>query len=134
MNISTSDYKRKSHMFLGQIYFWTATINQWQYLLQKDQYKQVIIDSLAYLSKKNKIDVFAFIIMPNHIHLIWRIKMMNGKEKPSASLLKYTAHEFRKMLLKERKGRLSRYACRLSIKTMNSGKEIHWPFIYIQML
>ena len=36
--------------------------------------------------------------MPNHIHLIWKLKAMNGKELPSASLLKFTAHQFRKQL------------------------------------
>ncbi|MBC7487153.1 MAG: transposase [Cytophagaceae bacterium] len=97
-------------MALGQIYFWTATINQWQYLLKDDAYKNVIIDSLSYLSDKGKIDVFAFVIMPNHIHMIWRIKEKNGKEMPQASLLKYTAHEFRKMLIEENKNKLSRYA------------------------
>ena len=66
---TNNDYKRKSYMAPGHIYFWTATINQWQYLLQHDRYKNVIIDSLKYLSEKGKIDVFAFVIMPNHVHL-----------------------------------------------------------------
>lgn len=116
MNTNTADYKRKSYMALGQIYFWTATINQWQYLLQEDRYKQVILDSLTYLSEKQKIDVLAFIIMPNHVHFIWRMKAMNGKEMPHVSFLKYTAHEFRKMLLTETKGRLAKYAVQASNK------------------
>jgi REP element-mobilizing transposase RayT len=36
--------------------------------------------------------------MPNHIHLIWRTKEMNGKEKAQGSFLKYTAHTFKQML------------------------------------
>lgn len=39
--------------------------------------------------------------MPNHIHLIWSLKALNGKEFPHASLLKYTAHQFKKELLLE---------------------------------
>ena len=64
--------KRKSYIEIGEVFFWTATINQWQKLLWEDEYKEVIISSLKYLSTAGKIDVFAFIIMPNHIHLIWR--------------------------------------------------------------
>jgi len=87
-NMGMIDSKRKSYMELGEIYFWTATINNWQRLLQTDRYKQVIIDSLEYLSSRNKIDVFAFVIMPNHIHLIWRINENNEKETAQGSFLK----------------------------------------------
>ncbi len=92
---------RKSHIEFGNIYFWTATINKWQRLLQNDNYKEIIISSLEFLSHKGKIDVFAFVIMPNHIHIIWRINELNGKEKPNGSFLKFTAHEFKKMLIEE---------------------------------
>ena len=65
MDKSLLEGKRKSHIDRGEIYFWTATINKWQRLLEKDEYKDVIIDSLQWLTDNGKIDVFAFIIMPN---------------------------------------------------------------------
>ncbi|MCW3091111.1 MAG: transposase [Ferruginibacter sp.] len=61
---------RKSFMEIGEIYFWTATINKWQHLLKEDLFKEVLIQSLHNLSERKLIDVFAFTIMPNHIHLI----------------------------------------------------------------
>lgn len=90
--------RRKSYIQIGKIYFWTATINHWQKLLKDAEYKAVILDSLSHLSAKGKIDVFAFVIMPNHVHLIWRINEMNGKELPHVSFLKHTAHQFKKKL------------------------------------
>ena len=81
MDIQLFEQKRKSHIQTGEIYFWTATINSWMNLLDKDEFKQVVLDSLRHLSEKGKIDVFAFIIMPNHIHLICRINELNGKRK-----------------------------------------------------
>jgi putative transposase len=83
---------RKSHIEKGVIYFWTATINGWKHLMEKDTYKDIVLDALRYLSEAGKVDVFAFIIMPNHIHLIWRVNEPNGKESPQGSLLKFTAH------------------------------------------
>jgi REP element-mobilizing transposase RayT len=91
---------RKSFMLLENPYFFTASILKWQKLLKQDKYKQIIIDSLQFLVKKGKIRVYGFVIMPNHIHLIWELKENNGREKPSQSFLKFTAHEFRKDLLK----------------------------------
>ena len=102
-------YRRKSYIAHGEIYFWTATINKWQKLLEKDSYKDVIIDSLAHLSKSGNADVFAFVIMPNHMHLIWRINKKNGTESTQNSFLKYTAHAFKKMLKNEDDYKLSKY-------------------------
>ena len=42
--------------------------------------------------------VYAFVLMPNHVHIIWQQNKLNGKETPQGSFLKYTAHEFLKKL------------------------------------
>jgi REP element-mobilizing transposase RayT len=93
----------KSHTELGKIYFWTATIHKWYSLLGKNENKQIIVDSLKYLSDKGLITVYAFVIMPTHIHFIWQLNKLNGRESPKASFLKFTAHNFLEQLQKERK-------------------------------
>jgi putative transposase len=55
------------------------------------------------------VEVFAFIIMPNHLHLIWRVKEPNGRESPQGSLFKYTAHVYRRMRRREGAERLTPY-------------------------
>mgnify|MGYP001547928990 len=110
MNTDTFAIKRKSYIEIGEIFFWTATINNWQRLLLKDEYKKVIINSLTYLSDLGKIDVFGFVIMPNHMHLIWRINELNGKETSQGSFLKFTAHEFKKILKTDKDNSLFSYA------------------------
>ena len=110
MNKSLLEGGRQSHMEPGEIYFWTATINNWQRLFWEDAYKGIIISSLNYLSEARLIEVFAFMIMPNHIHFIWRINGLNGKETPQGSFLKYTAHEFKKMLRNMNPEKLIQYA------------------------
>ena len=79
-------------MFLDEVYFWTDTIKDWKKLLEPDKYKKIIIETLKDLSDKNKIVVYGFVIMPNHLHLIWEMKNRNGKEMPHASFNKETAH------------------------------------------
>ena len=90
--------QRKSYTAINKIYFWTATIHKWLPLLENDINKQIIIDTLKYLSDKRLITVYAFVIMPNHIHLIWQQNELNGKETAKGSLLKYTAYTFLKQL------------------------------------
>jgi putative transposase len=36
--------------------------------------------------------------MPNHIHVVWELLDLNGKEMPHASFMKYTSHRFQKDL------------------------------------
>ena len=109
--------KRYSHLEIGNIYFWTATINKWQNLLIKDNYKDIIISSLDFLSIKKKIEIYVFVIMPNHIHLIWKMLGMNGKESPHTSFLKFTSHEFKKLLSNDDLALLKNY--RVNAKNKN---------------
>lgn len=48
--------------------FFTATIHGWKNLLQEDQYKNIIIDSLIFLKEKNRIKLNGYVIMSNHVH------------------------------------------------------------------
>lgn len=97
-------------MEVGEIFFFTATINGWKHLLKKDKYKEVIIDCLRNLSERGLADVFGFVVMPNHIHLIWRTNSRNGKETVQGSFLKFTAHCFKKLLIRDTPGELIKYA------------------------
>ncbi|HKR06732.1 MAG TPA: transposase [Bacteroidia bacterium] len=97
-------------MELNKIYFYTATIEGWKHLLKDDRYKDIIIGSLRYLSDKELINVYAFVIMPNQIHIIWEMLQMNGKEMPHASLMKFTSHQFLDELRKENVNMLSQYS------------------------
>ncbi|MES2733905.1 MAG: transposase [Bacteroidota bacterium] len=91
---------RNSHMELGEIYFYTSTIVGWKRLLKPDPYKRIIINSLKNLVDRQCIIIYGFVIMPNHIHLIWEMLKKNGKEMPDTSFIKFTAHELKKDLSK----------------------------------
>ena len=85
-------------MSLGEVYFWISTIKDWNHLLNQDKYKTLIIDCLKELTAKQLIKVYAFVIIPNHIHLVWELLEKNRKEMPHASFNKMTAHEILKDL------------------------------------
>ena len=71
--------------------FFTATILEWKPLLQQDNFKDIVINSLKFLVKDNRVEIFGFVIMKNHIHLIWRIKNEHQSIKVQQSFMKYTA-------------------------------------------
>ncbi|GAA4210722.1 hypothetical protein GCM10022289_38500 [Pedobacter jeongneungensis] len=80
-------------------YFYTDTICNFAHLLHDDNLKMIIINSLKFLVDQKLIEIYGYVIMPNHIHLIWNMLKLNGKESPAASFTKFTAHEFRKYFL-----------------------------------
>jgi len=86
----------------SNIFFSTASILKWKPLLSDDAFKDILIQSLQTLTSQKRLVVFGFVIMPNHIHIIWAENDGNGrKESAQASFFKFTAHQFLKKLKKE---------------------------------
>lgn len=89
---------RKSYNTVNKIYFFTATIHKWLPLLAEENNQQLVINYLQKLCNDGFLTVYGFVIMPDHLHIIWQQNKLNGKETPQGSFLKYTAHEFLKKL------------------------------------
>ena len=85
-------------MDTAMCYFYTQTIYGFKHLLKDDNLKMVCINSWKYLTGNGLIKIYGFVIMPNHIHLLWKMLKLNGKESPAGSFTKYTAHQFKKNL------------------------------------
>ena len=89
---------RNSFMELNKPYFWTSTINNWIHLFKDDKHKDILIESLQWLSKHELMAIYGFTIMPNHVHFLWEQLQMNGKEYPKGSFEKFTAHKLQRSL------------------------------------
>jgi putative transposase len=58
----------------NKLYFVTFTIIGWVDIFTRKEYKFIIVDSLNYCIENKGLEVFAWVIMSNHIHLILRAK------------------------------------------------------------
>ena len=76
---------RNAYTELNAVYFWMITIKEWIHLLKTDDYKAIIIESLKWFCEKELVRIYGFVILPNHIHLLWEQLKMNGKEFPKNS-------------------------------------------------
>jgi putative transposase len=75
--------------------FFTATILEWKPLLQDDCYKDKIVKCLRFLVQQKRIRLYAFVIMNNHIHLVWQPLPGQTLQSIQHSLLKHTAQDFK---------------------------------------
>jgi len=83
--------------------FFTATIQEWKHLLKDDKYKDVIINCLNFLVQNKKVKINAFVIMSNHIHIIWQAMAGNSLNQVQTSFKKFTSKQFIKLLEADKK-------------------------------
>ena len=61
----------------------------------------MVVHSLQFLVEDKRIKLYAFVIMDNHIHLIWQMQQARIKaESVQRDFLKYTAQQIKKDLIK----------------------------------
>jgi len=65
------------------VYFISFAVVDWLDVFIRNEYKNIIIDSLHYCQKEKGMEIFAWCIMTSHIHLIFRSA---GKQKPELSI------------------------------------------------
>ncbi len=65
------------------VYFVSFAVIEWLDVFTRNEYKNIVIDSLRYCQKEKGMEIFAWCIMTNHVHLIFR--SING-QKPELLL------------------------------------------------
>ena len=64
-------------------YFVSFAVVEWLDVFTRNEYKDILIDSLHYCQKEKGMEIYAWCIMTNHIHLVFRA---NGDQKPEQIL------------------------------------------------
>jgi putative transposase len=52
------------------VYFVTATVVEWVDVFTRDSYRDILLDSFRYCQKNQGLQVHAWVLMPNHFHMI----------------------------------------------------------------
>ena len=56
----------------GQLYYTTTTVVGWIDIFTRQQYVDILYDSIRYCQEHKQLELYAYVIMPNHFHLICR--------------------------------------------------------------
>lgn len=75
------------------VQFFTAVCYEWLHLLKANEAKKIIIDALSQRVARRQAKVGAYVIMPNHVHIIWRIESDIRPSDFQRDFLKFTARE-----------------------------------------
>jgi putative transposase len=95
-------------MYRG-IEFFTATCLNWQPLLLPDERKDILMESLKFMINDKRIWLYGFVIMPNHIHLMWRRQAAWVEKSTEQMFLKFTAQQIKFRLIESSPAELEQY-------------------------
>ena len=58
-------------MYLNRVlYFTTSTIIDWVDIFTRPTYKHIVVDSLSYCQSHKGLNIYAWVLMSNHLHMI----------------------------------------------------------------
>jgi REP element-mobilizing transposase RayT len=78
------------HIYRG-LYFTTATVLNFYPLFITSKTVNAILSALDFLTQNNRAVVYSFVIMPNHLHLIWQVLEPYALTQVQHSLLSFSA-------------------------------------------
>ena len=78
--------------------FYTASIIKGKFLLNSDKHKLILIESLQYLVKENRVIIYGYVIMDNHIHIVWKSTKLYSLKHTQLSFMKFTAQRLKREL------------------------------------
>jgi putative transposase len=77
------------------LYFVTFTVVNWIDVFTRREYKDIVVDSLKYCIKHKGLQLHAWVIMSNHVHLI-----IGTTDKPMQDILRDVKRHTSKMIIK----------------------------------
>ena len=83
--------------------FTTITCLGWRPLLEEDCYKDIVIESLRFLSQNGRAIIYAFVIMETHPHLVWQMTGNRELRRVQADFLKYTSQTILRLMLSDKR-------------------------------
>lgn len=88
-----------------EMYFSTITVVNWIDVFTRPAYKHLILDSLEYCQKEKGLEIYAWVVMSNHIHLISGVKDGIRHSDIIRDLKKFTSKEIVRAIQNEPESR-----------------------------
>lgn len=87
----------------------TATCSNNRLLLRNDEHKQIVMDSLVFLTREKRIWLYGYAIMEDEFHLLWKKQPGWEDRNIKQMLLKFTAQQIKRRLWVEDRKELALY-------------------------
>ncbi|MDP1746959.1 MAG: transposase [Bacteroidota bacterium] len=89
----------------GKAHFVTMTVVDWIDVFTRKNHKMAMIESLKYCQQHKGLEIFAWCLMPSHLHLIIRAEGNNKLSDILRDLKKFTSKELIRLIQEEPESR-----------------------------
>ena len=89
----------------GKAYFVTIIVVDWIDVFTRKNHKMAIVESLKYCQEHKGLEIFAWCLMPSHLHLIIRAKGENNLSDILRDFKKFTSKELIRLIQEEPESR-----------------------------
>ena len=80
------------------LYFVSFAVVHWLDVFTRNEYKDVLLDSLRYCQREKGMEIIAWCVMTNHIHLVFRIVDGGKPEQVLGDFKRFTSKKLVKMI------------------------------------
>ncbi len=80
------------------VYFVSFAVVEWVDVFTRNEYKNIVVDSLQYCIKEKGMEIFSWCIMTNHVHLIFRSDKGQKPELLLGDFKRFTSKEIVKAI------------------------------------
>lgn len=77
------------------VYFVSFAVVEWIDVFIRNVYKDILLENLSFCQNHKGMEIFAWCIMTNHVHLVFR---SSGKQKPEQLLGDFKRHTSKKLV------------------------------------
>lgn len=74
------------------VYFVSFAVVDWLDVFTKVEYKEILLDSLRFCQKHKGMEIFAWCIMTNHVHLLFRCLREHKPERVLGDFKRFTSN------------------------------------------
>ena len=96
---------KKNRISTGYLYFLTLTVVDWVDIFTRPVYKHILLDSIRYCQREKGLEVIAWCLMTNHIHLIASAKEETNLSDILRDFKKFTSKALIKAIKEEPESR-----------------------------
>ena len=112
------------------VYFVSFAVVEWLDVFIRNEYKNIILESLQFCQKEKGMEIFAWCVMSNHVHLIFRSKSDQKPELLLGDFKRFTSKAIVKAIIdnpkESRKEFLLEQFLKAGSKSSNVNKYQFW--------